>query len=473
MSLRETAMRGGGYLAGREVLGIAVRFVGVLLVTRFIGPSDFGIYSGVLALVTLLATFAQLGAEVFLIRSEEEPAEHVYDQVFSVLLISTAATVVLGLIGSFVVSAFVGQNDFVLPFQVLLLALPLGVLWAPAQAKIERRFHFRHMAMAQLTSDIVLYVVAVPLAIAGVGLWAPIVGTFASYGCLLVLSYIFAAYRPRLAFSRALTLRLARFGAAFTPAGMLARVEYLVNPLVVGPILGAASVGYVALALRLVDTASFILRATFRVSLVAFARVQRDEARLRRGFEETMSLQVLALSPLLVGFTVASPWLLPLLFGDEWKPTLEVLPLVAASTLAFCVFNAHCAVLYVLGRTAVVSAIELLRVILLFLGALLLVPLFGLVGYGVALLVTSLGWWLAHREVRKLLRFRYGLAAMWTAVFLPPLFFPLVESTWWRPVLFVPLLIALRNAGARAQLRQLAVFVKAVTALMYEPRARS
>src|SRR5690242_16813334 len=99
MSLRQTAMRGGVYLAGRELLGLVLRFGGVLVVTRLIGPSDFGLYAGALAVVTLLATLAQLGSEVYLVRFEHEPDRRLYDQVFTILLLSTALAVVLGSAG--------------------------------------------------------------------------------------------------------------------------------------------------------------------------------------------------------------------------------------------------------------------------------------------------------------------------------------------------------------------------------------
>jgi PST family polysaccharide transporter len=453
-------MRGGVYLAGRELLGLGLRFGGVLVITRVIGPADFGLYAGALAVVTLLATLAQLGSEVYLVRFEHEPDRRLYDQVFTILLLSTALAVILGSAGLFLYSQFVGIGD-TKPFAVLLLALPLGVLWAPAQARLERGFHFRRMAMLQLSSDVMLYLVAVPLAFAGAGVWAPIAGTFASYGLLLLLSYVLAGMLPRLAFSRSRTIELARYGAAFTPAGVLARAESLVNPLVVGPLLGAASVGYVALALRLVDTVSFVLRATYRISLVSFSRVQNEPNRLRRGFEEMMSMQVLALGPILVIMTATAPWVLPALFGEAWAPTLDVLPFVAAGSLAFCIFNTHIAFLYVMGRPAVATTVGVIRLVLLVVGALLLVPPFGITGYGIAVVGMTFGFVVADRRVAALLDFRYGLALRWALAFLPALFTALFVAPWGL-VLFAPLLLSLRDRAARAQVRGYIGFMKGI-----------
>src|SRR6185437_11831333 len=56
-----------------------------------------------------------------------------------------------------------------LPLRILLLSIPLNVLWAPAQAFIERSFAYRRMGLLELGGDVVLYVVAVPAAIGGAG----------------------------------------------------------------------------------------------------------------------------------------------------------------------------------------------------------------------------------------------------------------------------------------------------------------
>jgi PST family polysaccharide transporter len=459
MSLRETAARGGAYLAVRDILGILLKFGGVVLVTRLIGPTGFGLYAGSLAVVTLLTTIAQLGSEVYLIRSEREPTDTVYNQVFTVLLFSTTATVVLGFAASLVVTAAIGAHSFMAPFRVMLLSIPLSALWAPAQAKLERAFRYRRMAMLQFGQDFVLYLVAVPLAYLGAGYWAPIAGTFAAYAWLLVFSYVLASLRPRVRFSRERVAELVRYGMAFTPAGVFAQAQSVVNPLVVGPLLGPASVGCVALALRLVDNASFVLRATYRVSLVAFARVQGDPTRLRRGFEEMMSLQVLAMAPVLVVLSATGPWLIPLIFKPEFRPTADVLPFVAASALLLCIFNTHGALLYVLGRTAVASVVGLIRLVLLILAALALVPPFGLVGYGFAVLIAAAGWLVLDRQVSQLLDFRYGLALRWVIVFTPPIFACFARSAWGL-LLFLPAVIfVVRDAAARAQVRASAGFL--------------
>ncbi|MGH9046772.1 MAG: oligosaccharide flippase family protein, partial [Acidimicrobiales bacterium] len=64
-----------------------VRLVGVVLVVREIGPAPFGIYSAAAAFVLFVATFAQLGLEVYLIRLPGELRARHYNQAFTLLLV--------------------------------------------------------------------------------------------------------------------------------------------------------------------------------------------------------------------------------------------------------------------------------------------------------------------------------------------------------------------------------------------------
>ena len=459
MTLRETALKGGAHLVGREVAGLLIRFGGALIVTRLIGPSNFGLYAGALAIVGTLSTAAQIGGEVFLIRREEEPPRSTYDQVFTILIGSTTAAVALGLAGSLVVGAVIDSPEAVAAFQVLLLTLPLTVLWAPAQAKLERGFHFRSLAFLQVGSDAALYTVAATLAVAGAGVWAPVAGTYAASAFLLVGSYALAAYRPRIDLSRERVRELGRFGLEFTPAPLLWSSANLVNPLVVGASLGSASVGYVALATRLADTASFVSRATYRVSLVALSRVQSDPARLRRGFEEMVSLQAIGVGVPLVALAVVARPLLPVAFGHEWKPALEVLPFVSFGFLMLGIFSPHISLLYVLGRLRATSLTALARLVLLAVVAAALLPPLELYGFGIAVLVSTAAWVIADRAVRGQVEFRYGMAARWTAVLTPALFVPLVGPAGL--VLLAPLgLMLLIDRDSRGQLRGYAGFVR-------------
>jgi PST family polysaccharide transporter len=269
-----------------------------------------------------------------------------------------------------------------------------------------------------------------------------------------------ARYLPAVVLSRATAREIAGFGLTFSASTWIERGRDIVNPLVVGPILGAAAVGYVAVALRLGDTLSFVTRATWRVSIAALGRVQSDLGRVRRALEEGMVLQVLAAGSVLCGFSVVADQVVPLVFGQDWTPALEVFPYVAAAYLVMAAFALHNSLLYVLRRNRRVAAINALRWIVLAGLSAALLPLLGIAGFGVAMLASQASAVLLDHEVRRVLgHYRPGRGLAWLAVLLPPIFtpfagWPLAFALW------VPLGLLLAVPAMRTQLRGYAATIR-------------
>jgi O-antigen/teichoic acid export membrane protein len=174
------------------------------------------------------------------------------------------------------------------------------------------------------------------------------------------------------------------YSMGISASGWVWSLQSLISPLIVGRFAGESAVGYVALAIRLVDVLGFAKGATYRISIAALAKVQGDPDRLRRAVSEGMGLQILALGPLLVAAAWLGPHLLPLAFGDKWNPVMEVYPYIALCYMSNALFNLHSSVLYVLKKPGQVTIFHGAYVIVFAVMAFLLVPSMRHVGYGVA-----------------------------------------------------------------------------------------
>jgi PST family polysaccharide transporter len=450
MSLRERVLRGGFYMALRQGLSVLIGVSGVTLLTRLIGPTNYGLYAGSFALLLFFALVGKMGVDVYLVRREDTMDETVYHQAFSFLLLSAIGLSSLGFMIAPALVPWMGDERFLAPLRVMLLLLPLTMLSAPATARIERALDYQKIAGIELMGQLLFYVLALVLAWRGAAVWAPVAGYGLWQAWMVGASYVLARYRPRWYWSLDLVKQMLSYGFGFSASVWIWHLRRLVNPFVVGSFLGPEGVGYVALTIRLVESLSFVKGATWRLSIAALAKVQRDVPRLRKGLEEAMGLQVLALGPLLAGFALAAPWLLPLLFGDRWDPVLLVFPFIALSYLVNAVFNMHASVLYVLKHNWAVTVFHVVHIVLFAGAALLLVDRVGLMGYGLAEVVGLGSYLIIHLQVARLFAFSYWRAWPWLLAFVPPLFFPLVGFPWalglW---IFAP--VAGLSGSARAQ----------------------
>ena len=416
--LRSEVLEGGAYLAARQAIGLVIGLTGVVLLTRGIGPTEYGLYAGALGILGYVQNVSLWGINVYLVRHEEDDQRAVFDQAATLLILLGVAATVIVITGAAWVNRWVQMPRLVPVLRALIAALPVALLSQVVLARLERRLDYRRVALVELLGQSALYLVALPLAYRGMGVWAAVAGWWTQQALVFATLMIVARYVPRFHWDLRAIRKMLGYGLGFSASIWIWQLRSLVNPLVVGRYLGADAVGQVALAIRCVEYLSFVKSATWRISLAALSRVRGDVDRLRRAVSEGMRLQVMALGPLLVGFAWIAPSVFPALFGDAWLPALQVYPYIAISYLVNALFNLHASALYVLRRNWTVSAFHLVHIALFAMSAIAIVPRIGLFGYGVSELAAISSYVVLHRlTARTIGRPAYTVALVWCAAF--------------------------------------------------------
>ena len=459
MNLREKVLKGGAYLAVRQGVGLILGLGGTLLLTRVIGPGNYGLFSSAFGIAGYLGSLTGLGVNVYIVRREAEPGIGVYHQAFTLMFITGASGLLLGVAALPLLQMWLQSPAFIPPLLIMLLTLPFMAMASPAMARLERDLNYRSVATLELTGQLIYYGIALVLAYNGRGVWAPVVAFFISQIFLLIAACILAHLIPRPYWSKSLLKEMMGYGIGYSASIWLWQLRTLVNPLIVGRYAGPEGVGYVALAIRLVESLSFIKGATWRLSIAALGKLQGDYPRLKRAVEEAMALQVLALGPLLLIFACISPWILPALFGERWNTVLIIYPFIAISYLVNAVFSMHSSVLYVLQRNWEVTWFHMTHILLFVGGAFLFLPRFGLPGYGLAELVALLGYIVIHFQLRRLFHLSYMRVIPWLASFLPLLFTSILTLPS-GILLGVPLCVVLAMPKSRNDLLKYAKYTR-------------
>jgi len=399
--LRKLVMRGGRYLVLRQGVGTIIAIAGVLLLTRIVGPRQYGLYAAAVGLFATLQLLTQLGITVFLIRRETALSDDVLHFSSTLMLLLGLAGAALGIATLPLVAQWT-RLDGLTPIALAIYAsLPIALLAQVPLAMLDRALNYRRTTWIELSAQASLFLVALPLAMRGLGAWAIVAGWWAQQLVNLTLLHVGARYFPKWHWEAGIAREVVTFGAAFSLSTWVHQLRRLVNPLIVGRYLGADAVAVVALTTQIVTNLGFVGVATWRLAMSALARVQSDPARLVRAINEGMQLQLLAVAPLLLLFGFAAPVLVPFALGDEWRPIIVVFPFIAAAYLAALLFNFHSATLYVRNRNGDVAVYHAAHTGLLAATALALVPSLGLVGYGLGELATLAGFIVLHQRTVK------------------------------------------------------------------------
>lgn len=410
-------IKGGAFLLVRQAVGIVISVVGVLLVTRIIGPRQYGLFAAAAGIVTFLHMFGSWGLDVYLLRKTEDPEEKEFHQAFTLLLF-IALLLCIGVVAMrHIVAAFLKMPEESSLLFALALGIPLNLVALPAVVKLDRNLNFKQVAINELVSQTSYYAIAVPLAFHGFGAWAPAAGFLTQQASLLTLSYWTAKFRPRLHWEGGLIKQMLGYGLSYSSSIWIYQLRNLVNPIVVGRFAGAEAVGYVAVGVRIASLLSFAKSATWRLAMPAFARLNRDTGQLRNGITEGMRFQAVSVGLPLASFALLAPFLIPLGLGHHWTPVVRVFPFIALSYLSNAMFNLQTSVLYIFRKNMKVTWFSIVHIALFAGSAAILVPYKGFVGYGWAEIIALPSYVIIHLFLaREIDSPSYGAPAIWYAM---------------------------------------------------------
>jgi O-antigen/teichoic acid export membrane protein len=388
MDLARRILDGGRQLAVRQAAGIALGFVNLLILTRLLGPADYGMFAGSLGIFAFVVAVTQLGLNVYLIRRAEDPPENEYDQAFSLYLAIGGAVAVLGLAAAAAAERWTGIAGFGAVLAAMLAAAPISLATLVPQARLERRLDYKRVTRIDVLVQAITIAVAAPLAALGGGAWAPVAGWLVGQVLGAALYFTAARYRPRLLYRAEVARPMLRYGIGFSGAGLLWQLRLLVNPLVVGRFAGVEAMGIVALATRLVEILGFMQTAGWRLAIPVFGQLQGDPATTLRRMKQAMVAQAILVGLPLVAFCMLGPIVVPLLFGGAWLDVPAIFPFLAFAFLAGTVFGPPAAVLQVRGYHGEVALSSAAYVAILAGATFALVPQHGTLGYALSVLLT-------------------------------------------------------------------------------------
>lgn len=414
--LRQVALKGGVYLVGRQVVSILLKLIGVMLITRVLGPASYGAYVSAFNVYQYALLLGQAGVGVYLLRHQGDVAESSYRTAYTIL-VGMAVILTFGVeAGTGALSSWIGVEGFDDVMQVMIFALPFQLLAVPASVRLERRFDYKNVAMLEILGQLAYYALAIPLVMMHFGPVALGVAWLVQQVVTCIVAHWVARVVPRFAFDPAVARQIIRYASTFSVANWIWQLRMLMNPLIVGPVLGATAVGIIGMTIGLLEMLSIIKTIVWRLSVAVLGTVQSDAAKLRKAVTEGMELQTLAVGAILLGFGWTGQFIVPVLFGERWAAVMDIYPYIALSYFTIAPFNMHSATMSVINRNHELAVYHAVHILIFATVAYLAVPAFGIYGYGYAEMATIPAYILMHLFLARAIGSPdYRLTAVWWA----------------------------------------------------------
>lgn len=412
--IKQQILKGGAFLVGREFMSLLLGLIGVFIITRIIGPVQYGSYAAAFGVYQYLVSLSQGGIGIYLVRVSDTSSERSFFVASTLLLIIALFLFALLQAGTGTISSWMNVAGFDILLRALLLSLPFQTLSVAATAKLERALDFKRIATVELASQLIYYTIALPMALAGFGVASLVTAWCVQQVATCILLHLAAGYIPRLIWDAQIASDIGRYSIGFCISAWTWQLRTLINPFIVGHFMDARAVGYVGLSIRIVEMLTVAKMIVWRLSVAALARIQNNKKALLTAINYGAQLQTLAIAPPLLAFAWFGGWLIPLLFGSQWTPVVELFPFIALSYLINAQFSMHAAALYVLHRNLDVFLFNFSNVVLFAAASWLAIPKFGILGYGWGEVVAFISYLLLHRSISRLLGSpNYRVVAIW------------------------------------------------------------
>jgi PST family polysaccharide transporter len=388
--LSKRAMNAASWRFAASAVSAVVSFGIHVWLARLLPPSDFGLVAMAFLFTGLARIVSNLGLPAAIVQRSDLTEEHVRTAFTISWLLGLAVTLAL------IVLAPLSTLVFPEPrLPSILRALALVFLFTgvgnTAGALLRRFLDFKRIFWV----TIIGYVggfggVAIPLALAGFGVWSLVLGTVSHSIVETTLLLVLVRHPVRPLIGRRQARELAGYGVGFSLSEILKFGARGGDNFVIGRWLGGGPLGLYTKAYGLMRLpADYLGEVLNAVLLPAFAELQQERERLASAYLRSTELAVLLSAPILAGMVVAAPHMIVGLLGPNWKGSiipLQILGLVGVLSTGYPISTT---VANALGRVYAVSLRTGIFAIVVVLSGYLALP-WGIVGVSVAVTAAHL-----------------------------------------------------------------------------------
>ncbi len=384
-----TAWQGAGLLFSN-----LASFATKLILARILAPEYFGLVGMAVVFTGLIQTIEKLGIVAALVQRKDEELSDVdlYTGHLGAILVGCIFYVAIIIPGAPAVAWFYEEPQLTAVIVVLAIPVIIDPFATYQKVKLNRELRFALLAKIEVFATFLGAGVAVVLALCGAGVWA-LVAQWVIFSIATVTTLrLLIASPQRTNFSFSSLRRTLGFGGYITGQRIFSFISKQSDYLIVGKLVGAASLGAYTIAFLLTDAIrGKLMAALTRVLFSAYSRIQTDLVALNRFYLGSIRFSTLAVSPILCALLFYPAEILRFGFGEEWLEAVVPLQLLAVAAWIHTIGGTNSTALKAVNRPDLAFKIRMFESLFVMIPALLVgVHYFGLAGAGAAVILGKL-----------------------------------------------------------------------------------
>jgi lipopolysaccharide exporter len=333
-SLTQKTVKGFFWAYTSFLGGKGLNFLTTVILARLLLPAEFGLIGYCLIVIQYVDILNSAGIDTALIARRDKVQEAANAAFVANILFGIVCFGITWVIAPFV-AAFFKAPEIVPLFRALGLSLPFTGLGVVPDTMLKREMRFQTVIISDVSRNFMKGAVSVVLALLGFGVWSLVWGQVIGVLTGSVLSWVLARWKPTWRFDRDATRSIVTYGSHIIALETAGAFRNNVDYLLVGRILGAASLGFYTMSYRmpelLIRSLNYVIGD---VSLPALAMTQSDRPKMQKFYFGYIRFLSMFVFPVGVGLAFTAPVFIPLFLSDKWIPAILPTSLIS---IALCI----------------------------------------------------------------------------------------------------------------------------------------
>ncbi|MGB3797328.1 MAG: lipopolysaccharide biosynthesis protein [Alteraurantiacibacter sp.] len=343
-----------GSIAALSAQGIrmGLQLATTMVLARLLTPEDFGLIAIVAVVLGFSNLFADFGLSAATVQRKE--LDHNTLSVLFYIQLGIGLVLTAGIMLAAPLFADFFDDDRI---TLLVIAMAPTLLFQAAAAQhialLQRRMMWLKMQGVPIIAMACGSVAAIALTLTtDIGYWALVVQIWIAAVMTCAMAWAFSLWRPGRVSDWSAAAPVVKFGLNLTGYNILNGWHRQFDNIIIGAVVGPQQLGYYSRAYGLLMLPLTAVVRPFNSAVYpAMSRLQAEPDRWSRMFLSSVATITCITAPLAGLLVLLADVIIPLLFGDQWLPSIDIFQVLSISMMVHPVYTAAGLLSFTLGRS--------------------------------------------------------------------------------------------------------------------------
>jgi O-antigen/teichoic acid export membrane protein len=314
----------------------------IAILARLLRPEDFGIFAMITVVMNILDSFSDMGVSAAVISYRDVQDHELASLFYFNIAVGIALTILLILVSPVVVFYY-KEPKIYLYLWILSLNFTITSPAVLFHVLLKKEMQFKILSKINIVSSLVYSVSAIAYAFFTRSIMSLVIAVLLQSltSTLLIIRFGSRIWKPSgFLIKYSYLKRFLSFGLYQMGERIINRLNWNIDYLIIGPILGAQALGYYYMAYNLMrKPLQKINPIITTVAFPALSEIQEDTAQLKRYFLKMIRYIIYMLGPIYIALFILSEQVILFLYGDRWLLSVPVLAIFSFLGILYALGN--------------------------------------------------------------------------------------------------------------------------------------